>query len=41
MLHDIDLMQSLVLQERGLGLYRGYGCGIFIPHKSITAVAID
>lgn len=41
MLHDIDLMQSLVLQERGLGLYRGYGCGIFIPHKSIKAVAID
>ena len=41
MLHDIDLMQSLVLQECGLGLYRGYGCGIFIPHKSIKAVAID
>lgn len=41
MLHDIDLMQSLLLQERGLGLYRGYGCGIFIPHKSIKAVAID
>lgn len=41
MLHDVDLMQSLALQERGLGLYRGYGCGIFIPHKSIKAVAID
>ena len=41
MLHDIDLMQSMTLQERGLGLYRGYGCGIFIPHKSIKAVAID
>jgi len=41
MLHDIDLMQSLMLQERGLGLYRGYGCGVFIPHKSIKAVAID
>jgi len=41
MLHDVDLMQSMTLQERGLGLYRGYGCGIFIPHKSIKAVAID
>jgi CRISPR-associated protein Cas6 len=41
MLHDIDLMQSLALQESGLGLHRGYGCGIFIPHKSIKAVAID
>ncbi len=41
MLHDIDLMQSLILQERGLGLHRGYGCGIFIPHKSIKEVAFD
>lgn len=41
MLHDVDLMQSLALQEKGVGLYRGYGCGIFIPHKSIKAVAID
>jgi CRISPR-associated protein Cas6 len=41
MLHDIDLMQSLILQERGLGLHRVYGCGIFIPHKSIKEVAID
>jgi len=41
MLHDIDLMQSMILQERGLGMHRGYGCGIFIPHKSIKAVAID
>jgi hypothetical protein len=41
MLHDIDLMQSMILQERGLGLHRGYGCGIFIPHKSIKEVAID
>jgi CRISPR-associated protein Cas6 len=41
MLHDIDLMQSMLLQERGLGLHRNYGCGIFIPHKSIKEVAID
>lgn len=41
MLHDIDLMQSLTLQESGLGLYRGLGCGIFIPHKSIKEVSFD
>lgn len=39
MLHDIDLAQSLTLQERGLGQHRGWGCGIFIPHKSIKEVA--
>jgi CRISPR-associated protein Cas6 len=38
MLHDISLMQSLTVQEQGLGLHRGYGCGIFIPHKSIKEV---
>jgi CRISPR-associated protein Cas6 len=38
MLHDVTLMQSLVIQEQGLGLHRGYGCGIFIPHKSIKEV---
>jgi CRISPR-associated protein Cas6 len=40
MLHDVSLMQSLTLQEIGLGLHRGYGCGIFIPHKSIKEVPI-
>jgi CRISPR-associated protein Cas6 len=39
MLHDISLAQSLTVQERGLGLHRGYGCGIFIPHKSIKEVS--
>jgi len=38
MLHDVGLLQSLAIQERGLGLHRGYGCGIFIPHKSIKEV---
>lgn len=40
MLHDISLLQSLTLQEVGLGLHRGYGCGIFIPHKSIKEVPL-
>jgi CRISPR-associated protein Cas6 len=38
MLHDISLAQSLTVLEKGLGLHRGYGCGIFIPHKSIKEV---
>jgi CRISPR-associated protein Cas6 len=41
MLHDVKLDQSLMIQERGLGEHRAYGCGIFIPHKSIKEVAID
>lgn len=41
MLHDVDLLQSLTVQERGLGKYRQYGCGIFVPHKSIKEVSID
>ncbi len=38
MLHDISLSQSMLVQERGLGLHRGYGCGLFVPHKSIKEV---
>ncbi|MEW5787584.1 MAG: type I-MYXAN CRISPR-associated protein Cas6/Cmx6 [Pseudomonadota bacterium] len=38
MLHDISLAQSITVQERGVGRHRGYGCGIFIPHKSIKEV---
>jgi CRISPR-associated protein Cas6 len=38
MLHDLSPDHSMRLQSEGLGLYRQYGCGIFIPHKSIKAV---
>lgn len=41
MLHDVSPLESLRVQEEGLGLYRGFGCGIFIPHKSIKAVAVS
>lgn len=41
MLHDLRLEDSIRVQERGLGRYRIYGCGIFIPHKSIKEVHID
>lgn len=39
MLHDVELVQSIRIQEQGLGLYRSHGCGLFIPHKSIKEVA--
>jgi CRISPR-associated protein Cas6 len=39
MLHDLSLVHSLTVQEQGLGLHRVWGCGIFIPHKSIKEVS--
>ena len=42
MLHGLPLEHAIRIQQQGLGLHRKLGCGIFIPHKSITAVgAID
>lgn len=39
MVADLDLTDSLTLQEHGLGEGRSYGCGLFIHHKGIKAVA--
>ncbi len=42
MLHGLPIEHAIRVQQQGLGHYRKLGCGIFIPHKSITAVgAID
>ncbi|MFA5082315.1 MAG: type I-MYXAN CRISPR-associated protein Cas6/Cmx6 [Hydrogenophilaceae bacterium] len=41
MLHDVSPQQSLLVQEQGLGRHRAYGCGLFVPHKSIKEVAIS
>jgi len=38
MLHGLNEVDSLRLQERGLGPNRLLGCGIFVPHKSAAAV---
>lgn len=38
MVHELKPEQSLVLQQHGLGHDRRYGCGIFVPHKSLAAV---
>ena len=38
MIADLSKKESLRLQEEGVGDRRLYGCGIFLPHKSIDAV---
>ena len=38
MISDLDVMQSVLLQEQGLGDKQLLGMGIFIPHKGIDAV---
>ncbi len=39
LLADLAPDEALLLQRRGLGAHRTMGCGIFIPHKGIEAVA--
>lgn len=38
MLHGLSLDDSLRIQQLGLGDARKLGCGIFVPHKTATAV---
>ena len=38
MLHGLSPAASLLAQERGVGLWRKLGCGLFVPHKSVAAV---
>ena len=38
MIADLDKQSSAALLERGVGPYRLYGCGIFMPQKGIKAV---
>lgn len=35
MLADLEVEESIRLQEHGLGPFRNMGCGLFIPHKDI------
>lgn len=39
MLHGLPIEHAILIQQQGLGTNRKLGCGIFIPHKSITPVA--
>ncbi|MBT7543516.1 MAG: type I-MYXAN CRISPR-associated protein Cas6/Cmx6 [Gammaproteobacteria bacterium] len=36
---DLGKLESIKIQELGIGLGKLYGCGIFLPHKSIAPVA--
>lgn len=38
MLHGLTAAHSLSIQQLGLGEARKLGCGIFVPHKTTTAV---
>lgn len=38
MLHGLPIEHAIRVQQVGIGSNRKLGCGIFIPHKSITAV---
>lgn len=39
MLAELDIEESVILQQRGLGTGQKLGCGIFLPHKGIDPVA--
>ncbi|MCB1738561.1 MAG: type I-MYXAN CRISPR-associated protein Cas6/Cmx6, partial [Gammaproteobacteria bacterium] len=39
MLADLDVEESVRLQQHGIGPGRHLGCGLFIPHKGIEAVS--
>jgi CRISPR-associated protein Cas6 len=38
LLADLAVEEAVTLQQQGLGPNRKLGCGLFIPHKGITAV---
>ena len=37
-LHQLRPEQSLMVQRRGLGELRHLGCGLFLPHKTISGI---
>ncbi len=39
MIDGLKPQESVLVQQRGLGDWREFGCGIFLPHKSIDAVS--
>tara|TARA_B110000238_G_C16129675_1_gene440824 strand:- start:537 stop:1226 length:690 start_codon:yes stop_codon:yes gene_type:complete len=38
MIDGLDVTESVLLQQQGLGDGRKFGCGLFLPHKGIDAV---
>ena len=41
MIADLEKMESIRLQEKGIGIGRKLGCGLFLPQKGIDAVNPD
>jgi CRISPR-associated protein Cas6 len=41
MLYGLTGLQTLALQQSGLGDNRRLGCGIFVPHKNVAAVGSE
>lgn len=41
MIHDLSIPDSLTVQAHGIGTGHHFGCGLFVPHKSIKEVALD
>lgn len=41
MLADLEVEDAFHLQEKGLGQHQLFGCGIFIPHKSISSTNLQ
>jgi hypothetical protein len=39
MIADLTKENCILMQDKGIGQGRVFGCGIFLPHKSIDAVA--
>ena len=37
---DLEKKDSIKIQQLGIGIGKLYGCGIFLPHKSIAPVAV-
>tara|TARA_S200000501_G_scaffold178203_1_gene167848 strand:+ start:7137 stop:7817 length:681 start_codon:yes stop_codon:yes gene_type:complete len=38
---DLEKDDSIKIQQLGIGIGKLFGCGIFLPHKSIAAVAVS
>ena len=38
---DLEKKDSIKIQQFGIGIGKLYGCGIFLPHKSIAPVAVS
>jgi len=38
MISNLTPSESLALQQSGIGAYRQLGCGLFLPHRGITAI---